>query len=333
MKFIREKKIKLVSGVTPLEESIFRGVSFLMKRDDLTGTETSGNKIRKLQYLLFEAVASGATVIYTCGGGQSNHCRATVIAARKTGIPVRLFLWEDADAPSEGNLFFNRLYSKSIEYLSFENYLKVNDIMLENARREEASGGKVFIIPEGGSSVTGITGATECYIEIINQLAKREQRIKSITVAAGSGGTAAGLLLGAAMLRKKTKIFAVPVLYEGSDFRERILELALKSAKKYGISTSGIKDNLELIPGYSKEGYKSIAVDTLSVIREFAMETGILFDPVYTGKAFAAYSDKLLGSKRHSPHLFLHTGGLFGWFGKGTAREELLKQSPVKSDF
>ncbi len=136
-----KKKLNLAITPTPLEIVKYQDKKFLIKRDDLTGCELSGNKVRKLEYILADAIRNKADIIFTCGGEQSNHARATTIAAKKFGIPVKLFLWgSDKKIPS-GNLFLNKMYGAEILFLNKNDYEKVNDIM--QYQREKLSKKKI----------------------------------------------------------------------------------------------------------------------------------------------------------------------------------------------
>ena len=122
-------KIHLANIPTPLEKIEFDGKKFLIKRDDLSGTELSGNKIRKLEYILYDAKRKGAEIVFTCGGEQSNHARATAIAAAKVGMKSKLFLWGDGSGPAEGNLFLDKFIGAELTFLDKKNYENVNQLM------------------------------------------------------------------------------------------------------------------------------------------------------------------------------------------------------------
>ena len=307
-------KINLAQLPTPLEQLKFRNKKFLIKRDDYTGLDYSGNKIRKLEYLLYRAKIMRTDIIFTCGGEQSNHCRATVSAAAKVGIKTKLFLWGDDSINSEGNLFLDKMYGAEISFLNRKNYNNVNDIMGEEGASLINKGKKVYVIPEGGSTVLGIWG----YISFINEISEQVElkKIKGIFSAAGSGGTAAGMLVGAALNKLKLKIFAVTVLYSKEELRKKILFLAEGVIKEYNLNCTIDESNLVIIDGYSKEGYKNINDNKVKLIASLAKETGILLDPAYTGKAFVAYRDKFLNKGKGNKVIFLHSGGLFGAFAK-----------------
>jgi D-cysteine desulfhydrase len=306
-------KLNISNLPTPVQEIKFEGAKFLLKRDDFTGMEFSGNKIRKLDYLLYEAVKRKSEYIFTCGGDQSNHARATAVAAVKYGIKPVLFLWGKDKPGAEGNLFINKILGAEIKYLSGNEYHHVNEIMTDEWWRFEKQGKSVYVIPEGGSSTLGIWG----YINFVNELMQQTDitRIKRIFVAAGSGGTAAGLLCGIFLNKLKCEVNAVNVLYPEDVIRKKILRLTDACRLEFKIDIEINPDKLKIIDGYSKEGYKKINPDKVKLIKRFAESTGIILDPAYTGKAFNAFYDLVI-SKNVRDVLFIHTGGLFGVFGK-----------------
>jgi len=307
-------KIKLAHLPTPLEQLKFRNKKFLIKRDDYTGLDFSGNKIRKLEYLLYRAKRRGTEIIFTCGGEQSNHCRATVSAAARVGIKSKLFLWGDDSKNTEGNLFLDKMYGAEISFLNKKNYNRVNDIMGEESTNLVDKGKRVYVIPEGGSTVLGIWG----YISFVDELSKQIdlRKISGILSAAGSGGTAAGMLVGAALNKLKLKIYAVNVLYSNEELWKKIMFLAEGVIEEYNLKCTIDKTNLVIIDGYSKEGYKNISDNKLKLITSLSKGTGILLDPTYTGKAFTAYYDNFLNKGKGNKVIFLHSGGLFGVFAK-----------------
>jgi D-cysteine desulfhydrase len=307
-------KIKLANLPTPLQKISFRGNQFLIKRDDLSGSELSGNKVRKLEYLLYEAKREKADIIFTCGGDQSNHSRATVIAAANVGIRTRLFLWgKPKKIPDGNNFIFNFLGAETV-YLNKQQYEDVNEIMFGEKLRLEKKGKRVYVIPEGGSTTLGILGYFDFISELNNQFDLT--KINGIVCAAGSGGTAAGILAGISLLNVKLKVYAVNVLYPENVIRKKTLQLAEGCILDFNLNCKIKEENLIVLSGYSTEGYKKISLKKLKLIKEFALETGIILDPAYTGKAFAAYQENFLRKNSGLKNIFIHTGGLMGVFGR-----------------
>jgi D-cysteine desulfhydrase len=316
------KKINLAHLPTPLEKIKFRNNEFLIKRDDYTGSDFLGNKIRKLEYLLYEAKREKADIIFTCGGEQSNHARATASTAARLGLRTRLFLWGEEKKTADGNLFLDKMYGADIVYLNKGKFEVVDDLMTEERKKLIRKGKRVYVIPAGGSSTLGIWG----YISFIDELKKQinSKNIDGIFSACGSGGTAAGLLVGAALNKAKVKVYAVNVLLPKEIIRKKILQLAEGAVLDFKLPCKIDESNLEIVDGFSKEGYKNISGQKLKLITEFARSTGILLDPAYTGKALCAYNDLILESRIGEKVIFLHTGGVFGTFPK---RNEYLKFS------
>jgi D-cysteine desulfhydrase len=310
--FVYPNRITLANIPTPIQRIQYRDKSFFIKRDDLTGLELSGNKVRKLEFLLYQAKKENADLIFTCGGEQSNHARATVYAAKTIGLNTKVFLWGKESKSGDGNLFLNKFLNTDIKYLNKAEYFNVDSLMREDKLFMETTGKKIFIIPEGGSSEEGVWG----YIKAFSELIATDINVNSILTACGSGGTTAGLLLGSHLCGKKKKIFAVNVLYRPKVIRDRILNLVESTIKKYNLKIKIDESILEILDGYSNEGYKNIDREKVHVIKEFAMQTGIIFDPAYTGKAFYAFQERFLENSKISKTLFIHTGGLFGIFSK-----------------
>jgi len=310
------KKILLANLPTPLQQINFDNKKFLIKRDDLTGVELSGNKVRKLEYILYQAKKEKSDYIFTCGGDQSNHARATVIAASKAGMKTKLFLWGWGTEKSnqDGNLFLCKYFGAEIHYLSYSEYQHVNQIMFDEKKKFERRKLSVYVIPEGGSTVIGING----YFEFVNELKSQInlKRVGGILTAAGTGGTSAGILAGLAAAKINAKVFAVNVLYPNEIIKEKILLLAEAFCRENKIGLNINSDNLIILDGYSMEGYKNISNDKLKLIKKFAHHSGILLDPAYTGKAFYAFRENFLNNNKNHKVIFLHSGGIFGVFNK-----------------
>ncbi len=311
---ITPTKLNIANLPTPIQKVKFKGVKFLIKRDDYTGTELTGNKIRKLDYILADVKKKKADYLFTSGGDQSNHARATAIAARQIGVKTKLFLWGKDTKNSDGNLFLDQLLGTEIVYLSKKEYSDVNSIMLKESKKLQKKGHKVYITPSGGSMPLGLFG----YINFMHELNEQKSlsKIKGIVSAYGSGGTAAGMLLGAAMLGSNIKIYAVNVLDTPEFVRAKITELIEDTIADYKIDIKVNYNNLIVLDGYSKEGYKNISDKKLKIIKEFYQTSGILLDPTYTGKAFYAYYENFLKERKSSNVLFVHTGGIYGVFSK-----------------
>ena len=285
---------------------------FWIKRDDLSGLELSGNKVRKLEFLFQEAIEQGAQRIITCGGLQSNHCRAVAFLAAQIGLKTTLVLrGKESDTPT-GNYFLNRLVGADVHFVNEEEYKNV-DVVME--RLSETANEKCYIIPEGGSNETGVWGYIKCYEEIIQQSESMKQHFDTVVVATGSGGTHAGLLLGKILSGGTTEVVSVNVCDDASYFQNKIGRIMDRFASKYKKQLSWSVNDIKIIDGFTGEGYGKIGQREKNLIREFARQEGLLIDPVYGAKAMLGLLD--YAEKKKLPGhdiLFIHTGGVFGLF-------------------
>lgn len=285
-----------------------------IKRDDLTGMELSGNKVRKLDFLLKEALDQECSYVFTCGGLQSNHCRATAFMAARLGLKCRLFLRGARPAEPTGNYLLDLLSGAEIEFVTSEEYRQIDGLMSAAAK---GSGG-VYIVPEGGSNATGAWGYISCFAEIMRQIRDQDLSIDTIAVATGSGGTHAGLLIGKILMASDIEVVSVNVCDDAGYFRHKILQIIDEFRRKYAISIEVDAGEIRIIDGFVGAGYGLIGADEADLIKRFGREEGIILDPVYGVKAFkgleASLSDRKLTGENI---LFIHTGGIFGIFPVG----------------
>ena len=291
-----------------------------IKRDDQTGTEFSGNKIRKLEYSINEAINNECDTLITCGGIQSNHARATAAAGIKLGLKSVLVLRSDEKPELEGNYLIDKIMGADVRIISSEDYRERRQEIMENILKElEAKGRKGYIIPEGASNGIGTFGYLACFNEILEQEKEHGIVFDTIVTAVGSGGTFAGLYLGNKLTNSGKKIVGINVCYTAEYFKERVSEI-LKEVKTYIPDTEFeiSKDDMCIIDGYVGDGYAVSRTEELDFICDFAEAEGIVLDPVYTGKAMRGlYTEIKKGTFKDSKNiLFIHTGGLFGLFSK-----------------
>lgn len=293
------------------------GLDIWVKRDDLTGLGLSGNKVRKLDYLLADALAQGADTVITCGGIQSNHCRATAVAARQLGLdPVLLLRGSPTDAP-DGNLLLDHVLGAALHWTDPAGYARRDQDMAAIADQLRAQGRVPYVIPEGGSNHLGALGFVRAGRELAAQAMAQDLAFDSIVCAVGSGGTLAGL----AMAGLDSEVLGVAVCDDRAYFRDRVQQIAAESP----LSGSPLSDRWDVVEGYQGRGYALSTPQELQTQIAFARETGLFLDPVYTGKAWgaiehlAATDPERLGRRV----LFWHTGGLFGTFGRPDLVEAL----------
>ncbi len=310
---------------TPIEKlekiSAELGVEIWLKRDDQTGFEWSGNKIRKLEFLVQDALQKGATCLITMGGVQSNHCRATAALAAKLGLRCVLFLRGEAPAKAMSNNLLDRLFGAEIFYLTNEQYYEgIQDFRQLLDSQIRAQGGKTYFIPEGGSNGLGTFGYAEAYAEVQRQRRAGEcPAFDSIVVAHGSGGTQAGLVLGKLVSEgedARTRIVGVNVCYDKKQSFDLVKNILWAAIQERNLPLSFAADDIEVLDGFVGRGYALSTKEELAFLRKIAMEEGVLLDPVYTGKAFYGLYQSIKRDKKDFGRrvLFIHTGGGFGLF-------------------
>jgi D-cysteine desulfhydrase len=302
------------------------GLDVLFKRDDLTGSGLSGNKIRKLEFLFAEARAQGCDTVVTCGGEQSNHCRATAIAAAQLGLRSVLLLRTDdpqRPPPTEANILLDRLVGAEIRWVSRPEYARRAEIFPQVAAELRARGQKPYLIPEGGSNALGAWGYIRCVEELSNELTPGAA---TLVYAAGSGGTGAGLILGVKLLGLPWRVVGVNVCDDEAYFRRVIGEIVEQAIDRWKLPVSFSRDEIELRDGYVGIGYAKSRPEELATLRDVARAEGLVLDPVYTGKAFHGLVQEL--AKDHAQFgsriVFIHTGGIYGLFPKAAELAPLL---------
>jgi D-cysteine desulfhydrase len=318
-------RVALACLPTPLERSprLGRelGLELLYKRDDLTGLELSGNKARKLEYLLAEAEATQADTLVTCGGVQSNHCRATAFAAAKRGLSAVVLL-RVADPsrppPPEANALLDRLAGAEIRWVSHDEYRRRGEVMRSVADQLRAAGRRPYVIPEGGSSELGSLGYVAAVAELRAQLpeAWRSGPV-TIAYAAGSGGTGAGIELGIrAAGWEGARPLGFAVCNDAHYFRETIARICADARSRWPALPAVPTEEISLDDGSIGPGYALATDEGLALIRRAARLDGVLLDPVYTGKAMLGLARRASepGGLPSSRVVFLHTGGAFGLF-------------------
>lgn len=293
------------------------GPNIYIKRDDQTGIETSGNKVRKLEFSVKEAIDRGCDTLITCGGIQSNHCRATAAIAAKLSLKSCLVLKGSSDEEVDGNLFLDKLLGAEIHFITPEEYKNRRmEIMKEIKSSMEGKGFKPYIIPEGASNGIGGFGYYKTMEEIIDQEKELGVHFDGIVVATGSGGTYSGLLLASKILNHSGRIYGVNVCDDEEYFKSKIHEILNESINYLNIDLNFSKDEIHIMDGYVGKGYALSRKEELEFISDFAKMEGIVVDPVYTGKAMYGLTEEIKkGSFSECKNLlFIHTGGIFGIF-------------------
>ena len=310
---------RYTEGQTPLEKlsrlsDALGGPTIYMKRDDLLGLTGGGNKTRKLEFLVADALAKGSDTLITCGAVQSNHCRLTLAAAVKEGLKCRLVLEErvaNSYNPEAGgnNFLFQLLGVEKIKVVPGGSDMVQE--MQQVADEVASAGRKAYVIPGGGSNPIGATGYVACAEEILNQMFEQDLKIDRVVCASGSTGTHAGLITGFYGNNSNIPVIGVNVSRRRDVQEEIVYDLVKQTATHLGINSAIPRDAILCFDAYVGPGYSLPTPAMAEAVRMLAGLEGILMDPVYTGKAMAGFIDlirKDFFSKEENV-LFVHTGG------------------------
>ena len=315
-RFPRRRYTPYQTPIEPLEHlsAYLGGPNLFIKRDDQLGLTAGGNKTRKLEFLVADAMAQGADTLITTGAVQSNHCRLTLAAAVHEGLKCRLVLEQRVagsyDPEASGNNFLYRL-------LQVERITVVDagtDLMA--AMRKEADalaeeGRTGYVIQGGGSTPLGALGYVACAEELLAQTFDTGLRLDHIVTASGSGGTHAGMVAGVWGASADIPVTGISVRAEKTAQEQRIHDLAGRTAQLAGVGAAVPVEAVSVLDDYVGPGYSLPTDAMIEAVKLFASLEGILLDPVYTGKAAAGLID-LVRRGRFQPDdnvLFLHTGG------------------------
>lgn len=329
-KINRFEKKKLIHLPTPMKKlenlsQALGGPDIYMKRDDLTGLAFGGNKSRKLEFIIQDALRKKADVIITWASVQSNWCLQTVAAARKFGIEPILLLYKTYDLPEEydGNYLLNYILDADIKIRESEKgkVLKMEDVqddIDEVVNEVKERGHTPYIAPIGGSMVggsmqipLGAISYLNAYAEVLEQAEKENFAFNTIVLPTGSGGTQAGLVVGAKALGENVKILGMSVSDEKESFGKEVLTIAQDTVKALGLDLGIIREDIDIFDEYTKEGYGVVTKEISQAIRYMAVEEGIFLDPVYTGKAMVGLMDLVNKGffEKKDKIIFFHTGG------------------------
>ena len=314
MKIERLSKVDLGYLPTPLDQlsrlsSVLGGPEILIKRDDLTGLAFGGNKTRKLEFILYDAISKGCDTVITAGASQSNHCRQTAAAAAFLQLECHLVLGGQAPEIANGNLLLDKLLDSHIHWGGANRKGEDIPMILEQLK---AKGKKPYVIPYGGSNELGAYSFVVALEELETQL--DTETLTHIIFASSSGATHAGLVLGKSLLNRHYKLIGINIDKEEMGevpFNQVILELANKTSKLIGSDIEFSDKDITLDGDYVGNGYGVIGDLEKEAIALTAKYEGILLDPVYTGRAMGALIDMVGSGKltKKDRVLFWHTGG------------------------
>lgn len=330
MQLGRLPRIKLTSLPTPLEEApslsaYLGGPRILFKRDDITGLAFGGNKARKAEYLMGEAVDRGCDVVITVGAVQSNHARAIAAAARRLGLDAIVVLSGEEPLERQGNLLLDVILGADVRIINTDDNFVLMGVVEDIARDLRRQGRTPYVIPLGGSTPLGAAAFANAGLELLEQLNGRGIRADAIVHASGSGGTQAGLYAAMKVTQSGIRVQGISVGPTREVVTNRVRGLAEELVNLLRLDWRPHPDDIVVTDEYVGERYAVPTPACLDAIRLVARTEGILLDPVYTGKAMAGLVD-MVRRGQFGPDqtiVFWHTGGqpaLFayaGWLAEG----------------
>ena len=320
----RFPRVQLAHLPTPLEplprlSEHLGGPQIWVKRDDCTGLATGGNKTRKLEFSMAEALARKADTVITVGAVQSNHVRQTAAAACKLGLKCEVLLEHRVRDPSDwyansGNVLLDRIFGANLrEYPGGTDF---DAAMAEVAAEVEAAGGRPYLVPGGASNAVGALGYVNCALELLEQTDRRGFTIDHLVTATGSAGTQAGLVVGLKAARPEVPLLGIGVNVPREQQEGKVYKLACETAEYIGKPGLVAREDVVANCDYVGPGYGLWTESMNEAVLLAARLEGLLFDPVYSGKALAGLIDQVRkGSLRDADNIvFLHTGGAAGLF-------------------
>ena len=338
MALVYPRKMDLAQTPTPLqylERASAKwgcGHRLWVKRDDLTGCTLSGNKVRKLEFILAHAIDNGYDTIITCGGLQSNHCRATAFAGAQLGLAVHLLLRGAQPLDCEGNLLLDHLAGAVVNCYPLQQYVSEIDALFKQWQSHYAAQGhKALAVPTGGSDGIGAWG----YIAACEELARDFHAAgigeAHIVTATGSGGTQTGLTLGVALHGLPATVWGINVCDDEKYFLNKVASDVADWRRRFpGAPVVTIEPRV--LDGYVGPGYAVAAAATFELIAELGRMEGLVLDPVYTGKAFAGMLAEIASGRFEGCRdiVFVHTGGIFGVFPQRAGFAGMVAGGPTK---
>ena len=325
MHLARFPRIKLAHLPTPLEfmprlTEHLQGPNLYVKRDDCTGLASGGNKTRKLEFLMAEAMQQGSDTVITQGAVQSNHARQTAAAAARLGMHCEILFENRISDPSNdylnsGNVLLDRLFGANTRH--YPGGSDMNAAMEEVASELSGAGARPYIIPGGGSNPVGALGYVDCALELLQQANDQQLRIDHLIHATGSAGTQAGLVTGLRATHSGIPVLGIGVNAAREAQEQKVYDLALETAEFVGAAGCVSREDIIANCDYIGDGYGVPTDSMIEAVKLLAQLEGLLFDPVYSGKGLAGMLDLIRKGefKAGENVVFLHTGGSAGLFG------------------
>jgi D-cysteine desulfhydrase family pyridoxal phosphate-dependent enzyme len=279
-----------------------------IKRDDLITVAAGGNKVRKLGYLVADALAHGADHLVSVGAEQSNHARCVAAVAALEGLACDLVLGGDPKTPIVGNLLLDHMLGASVHFPGTDDWAHLERVSEGLAEQLREAGRRPYVMPIGGSTPIGALGFVDAYLELREQMAAADVRPSAIVHATSSGGTQSGLAVGAHLLQDDVRVLGIGVAKTAGDLQAEIGDITEGCLDLLG-GDAGAPD-ITVVPGYLGRAYAEPTEGALHALRLLFRTEGILLDPVYTAKAMHAVIDAPNGVLGDGPIVFWHTGGM-----------------------
>jgi len=320
----RAPRLTLARLPTPFEaldrlSARLGGPRIWIKRDDLSGCAVSGNKIRKLEFTIAQALEEGADTLVTCGGLQSNHCRATALLGARLGLRVELVLRGVATGVPDGNLFLDRLAGAAVHCYPAARYQRdLDELLALHADAARDAGRRPFVIPTGASDAIGVWGYVAACEELASDFARAGIAPAHVVCATGSGGTQAGLTAGLKLQGLRAEAWGMAVCDDAAWFERKVRGDLAAWRARYGTQIDIDALAVNVLDGYIGAGYAQASPEVFGTIGLVARTEGVLLDPVYTGKAFHGMLREIRDGRFSGEEdiVFVHTGGLFGLFAQ-----------------
>lgn len=323
MQLAKFPRVKLIHSPTPLEHlenlsKFLGGPEIFIKRDDCTGLAFGGNKSRKLEFLIGDALKNEADIVITAGAVQSNHCRQTAAAANRFGLDCIIVAKPSWSKEYNGNLFLDELLGADLHLIDDDNEaldqggrLSI-EILIEEMMRDLISDGrKPYFIPIGGGNAIGSLGYVSMTMELISQANEVGIEIGSMIAASGGGGTQTGMILGADVTRSNIKTVGIGISSKAPIIIPKLNKMCNEISKQFDLRLSYREKDIIFFDDYIGEGYAIPSEQMIEAVKLLARKEGIILDPVYSGKAFAGMIDLIQKNyfSLSKPIVFIHTGG------------------------
>ena len=295
------------------------GIELYIKRDDLTSWGAGGNKLRKLEYLVVEALEQGATMLLTVGGAQTNHGRLTAAVAAKYGLKCCIAAIDEYPGEVSANILLDRNMGCDVVLKSDDGRdenLQFDELVAQLTAEYEAKGEKVYYIPMGGSNAIGALGYYDCAVELTEQAAQLGLGDARVIDAVGSMGTFMGLYCGLKNEGSPLRLTGIAISPFGDYKENRIVSYFNEMKEKFGLSIDAKREDFDIVKDYTRGGYNNLSSEVRDAICYVAQKEAVMLDPCYTGKAFAGLLEMVREGKiaQGEKVIFLHTGGFPGLY-------------------